>query len=197
MLALTRRPWTCARRIPQHKLLPFLLSIKPPLFGSAEEGRQALFSMNITSAHVNGARQVHYVDTLVAVVRYAGSTHSASRAMPCLPALSTAELPTCAPVVDHPPICHATLPARLPVHSYRYLKDFKDIPDIERLIDLSFIESPELVASPPSPPRPPRANALATSAMPQTSPAPQCLIGGPDLPPACFVAPLLLLPVWG
>jgi hypothetical protein len=57
--------------IPQFKLLPFLRSIEPPIFDTASEASTAIFKMNISASE--GPKKVlyvHYVDTLVAVVRY-------------------------------------------------------------------------------------------------------------------------------
>jgi len=56
--------------IPQHKLLPFLKSIQPPVFNSDEEARTEIFKMNIAATEGPQGLCVHYVDTLVAVVRY-------------------------------------------------------------------------------------------------------------------------------
>jgi hypothetical protein len=57
--------------IPQHKLLPFLKQVKPPIFESAHEASTQIFKMDITTtAGKDGQLMVHYVDTLLAVVRY-------------------------------------------------------------------------------------------------------------------------------
>ena len=55
--------------IPQYKLLPFLKSVEPPIF---EDGNGSLdiFKMNIAATDQNGVLSIHYVDTLLAVVRY-------------------------------------------------------------------------------------------------------------------------------
>jgi hypothetical protein len=55
--------------IPQYKLLPFLKSVEPPIF---EEGSASteIFKMNIAATDSEGVLSVHYVDTLLAVVRY-------------------------------------------------------------------------------------------------------------------------------
>jgi hypothetical protein len=58
--------------IPQHKLVPFLKSIDPPIFETPSEASTEMFKMNITATAGgdNGQLMVHYVDTLLAVVRY-------------------------------------------------------------------------------------------------------------------------------
>jgi len=57
--------------IPQHKLLPFLKSVEPPIFENAHAASTEIYKMNIaTSESKGGVLSVHYVDTLVAVVRY-------------------------------------------------------------------------------------------------------------------------------
>jgi hypothetical protein len=56
--------------IPQHKLLPFLKSIDPPIFEDSKAASSEIFKMNIASTMGETGLMVHYVDTLVAVVRY-------------------------------------------------------------------------------------------------------------------------------
>jgi len=57
--------------IPQFKLLPFLKSIEPPIFENAHEAGTEIFKMNIAASEgPKNVLYVHYVDTLVAVVRY-------------------------------------------------------------------------------------------------------------------------------
>jgi len=57
--------------IPQHKLLPFLRSIEPPIFKDDREAGSEVFKMNIaTVLGPKNVLMVHYVDTLLAVVRY-------------------------------------------------------------------------------------------------------------------------------
>jgi hypothetical protein len=57
--------------IPQHKLLPFLKSVDPPIFENRNEASKEIFKMNIAATEgKGGVLMVHYVDTLVAVVRY-------------------------------------------------------------------------------------------------------------------------------
>jgi hypothetical protein len=55
--------------IPQYKLLPFLRSVEPPIFEDGN-GSSEIFKMNIAATDQNGVLSVHYVDTLLAVVRY-------------------------------------------------------------------------------------------------------------------------------
>ena len=62
---------TATQTIPQHRLKRFLLSVEPPIFAGGErEASTEVFKMNISSHVVGGVQVVHYVDTLVAVVRY-------------------------------------------------------------------------------------------------------------------------------
>mmetsp|Transcript_2584 Transcript_2584/g.3507 ORF Transcript_2584/g.3507 Transcript_2584/m.3507 type:complete len:1836 (-) Transcript_2584:287-5794(-) len=56
--------------IPQHKLLPFLKSVDPPIFEDAKTASAEIFKMNIAATQGASGLMVHYVDTLVAVVRY-------------------------------------------------------------------------------------------------------------------------------
>jgi len=57
--------------IPQHKLLPFLKSVEPPIFNDRNEASKEIFKMSIAATEgKGGVLMVHYVDTLVAVVRY-------------------------------------------------------------------------------------------------------------------------------
>jgi hypothetical protein len=61
--------------IPQFKLLPFLKSVQPPIFENAHEASTEIFKMSIAASDgpkgsPPGTLYVHYVDTLVAVVRY-------------------------------------------------------------------------------------------------------------------------------
>ena len=65
--------------IPQYKLLPFLQAVEPPIFDPNGEltpeqhdkkAKEEVFKMNIVVHDVNGVNMVHYVDTIVAVVRY-------------------------------------------------------------------------------------------------------------------------------
>ncbi len=56
--------------IPQSKVKRFLLSVVPPIFESEQEASAALFKMNIAAHQERGVLMVHYVDTLVAVVRF-------------------------------------------------------------------------------------------------------------------------------
>jgi voltage-dependent calcium channel L type alpha-1D len=56
--------------IPQHKLLPFLKSVDPPIFKGDKTAGSEIFHMNIASTQGPSGLMVHYVDTLVAVVRY-------------------------------------------------------------------------------------------------------------------------------
>jgi len=57
--------------IPQHKLLPFLKSVEPPIFADRNEAAKEIFKMNIAATEgKDKVLMVHYVDTLVAVVRY-------------------------------------------------------------------------------------------------------------------------------
>jgi hypothetical protein len=57
--------------IPQYKLLPFLKSVEPPIFENPNEASKEIFKMNIAATEgKGGVLMVHYVDSLVAVVRY-------------------------------------------------------------------------------------------------------------------------------
>jgi len=75
MMAQFNNAWSlldpeATQMIPQFKLLPFLKSIDPPIFDNPAEASSEIFKMNIAGIEGKRGLMVHYVDTLLALIRY-------------------------------------------------------------------------------------------------------------------------------